>query len=1529
MAIKAVKQSKTTNMAINAVPDKTPPTLTISSDTATLKAGETSTITFTFSEKIKGFTAADIDVSGGTLSALSGSGLIRTATFTPDVDNTLVGAISVAKGSYTDKAGNKGAVGNTVTLTGDTKAPTVTLSSDTASLKAGETSTITFTFSETIKNFAKGDIDVSGGTLSALNGSGLTRTATFTPDIDSTLTGAISVAEGSYTDKAGNKGAAGNTVTLTGDTAVPTVSLSSDTASLKAGETSMITFQFSEPVKGFSADDISVSGGTLSKLGGSGQTRTATFTPDADTNNLTGAISVAEGSYTDKAGNNGGGDAISLTGDTKAPSVIIQSDPATLKAGETSTITFQFSEAVKGFSADDITVSGGTLSKLGGSGQTRTATFTQNADATQPSTISVAEGSYTDKASNSGLGNSLALTGDTTAPTLAISSDTTTLKAGETAALTFTFSEATKGFTANDISISGGTLGELSGTGLTRTATFTPTADTNSLTGTISVAEGSYTDKAGNSGLGNTISLTGDTAAPTLIISSDKATLKAGETANLTFSFSEAVKDFVADDISVSGGTLGELSGSGLTRTATFTRNADATQPGAISVAEGSYTDKVGNSGLGNSLTLTGDTTAPTLAISSDKATLKAGETANLTFSFSEATKDFGADDISVSGGTLSELSGAGLTRTATFTPTADTNNLTGAISVAKDSYTDKAGNSGLGSTLSLTGDTAAPSLVISSDKATLKAGESAALTFSFSEETKGFAAADIAVSDGTLSELSGAGLTRTATFTPTANINNLAGAISVAKDSYTDKAGNSGIGSTLSLTGDTAAPSLVISSDKTTLKAGESAALTFSFSEETKDFAAADIAVSGGTLSELSGTGLTRTATFTPTANINNLSGAISVAKGSYTDNAGNSGAAGNTITLTGDILAPTLTISSGITALKTGGTAGIEFDFSEAPVGFTASDVVVTGGTLTAPTVSALNTHYTAFFTPTPNNTGNATITVAAGAYTDAAGNNGGANTPFSLPFDTLAPTLAISSSKTVFKAGETAPVTFTFSEIPTGFTASDITVTGGSLSGLAASPTDAKLYTATFAPTANTNSLTGAISVAASSYTDAAGNNGAASNNLALTGDTLAPTLAISSNKTVFKVGETATVSFNFSEAPTGFTASDITASGGALSNLTAAADGKTYTATFAPTVDANSLTGAISVAASSYTDTAGNKGAASNSLSLTGDTQAPTVTIGSDKTSFKAGETATVTFTFNEAPTGFTAADVTVTGGSLGSLIVNPTDSKVYTALFTPTANTNSLTGAISVAAGTYTDTAGNNATLSNSLALTGDTLAPTLAITSSSSSLSAGQTATLTFTFSEAPTGFDASDISVVGGSLGTLSVAELIRTAIFTPTANASGAASISVASGLYTDAAGNLGGAGTTPSVNYNTVVVDNTPTPTPSGPTSQSLDALTGSQQTPATFNAGTAAFALTDAIGAASFVRVTGFGANDSIAITGGGSNHLIVANDGSDVLFTVNNGGIVSQITLVGVASASQIIGDLSAFNALSVGDASYS
>jgi hypothetical protein len=123
--------------------------------------------------------------------------------------------ITVSNLSYTDSAGNTGSAGLSPSISIDTRLPTVSIASNVAALKAGETANITFTFSENPgTSFAwdgsSGDLVVTGGSLGAISGTGLTRTAVFTPTANlASGTGNITVTANSYQDAAGNNGSAG------------------------------------------------------------------------------------------------------------------------------------------------------------------------------------------------------------------------------------------------------------------------------------------------------------------------------------------------------------------------------------------------------------------------------------------------------------------------------------------------------------------------------------------------------------------------------------------------------------------------------------------------------------------------------------------------------------------------------------------------------------------------------------------------------------------------------------------------------------------------------------------------------------------------------------------------------------------------------------------------------------------------------------------------------------------------------------------------------------------------------------------------------------------------------------------------------------------------------------------------------------------------------------------------------------------------------------------------------------------------
>ncbi len=196
--------------------------------------------------------------------------------------------------------------------------------------------------------------------------------------------------------------------------------------------------------------------------------------------------------------------------------------------------------------------------------------------------------------------------------------------------------------------------------------------------------------------------------------------------------------------------------------------------------------------------------------------------------------------------------------------------------------------------------------------------------------------------------------------------------------------------------------------------------------------------------------------------------------------------------------------------TALKTGDTSTVTLTFSEAVAGLTVSDLSLSAavGTLSDLT-STDSIHWTATLTPTSNvEAQGVKLTVAAGSYTNATGSAAGqgfTSPPFAV--DTKAPTVAVTLADSQLTTGETTRVNFSFSELVSGFDASDVTLANGALSGLTSS--DGKLWTATFTPDAGVQSSVNSIAVG-SDYTDAAGNAGISGASANFTIDTTLPAI-----------------------------------------------------------------------------------------------------------------------------------------------------------------------------------------------------------------------------------------------------------------------------------------------------------------------------------------------------------------------------------------------------------------------------------
>jgi hypothetical protein len=410
---------------------------------------------------------------------------------------------------------------------------------------------------------------------------------------------------------------------------------------------------------------------------------------------------------------------------------------------------------------------------------------------------------------------------DTTVPTIAVTSSVSSLKASETATITFTLSESSTNFISTDVSATGGTLSSFSGSGTTYTATFTPEANSTTA-GVVSVASSAFTDAGGNANAdGSSKTFTVDTVRPEIAITTNKTSLNVGSTATLTFTLTESSSNFVEADVTLSSGTLSAFSGSGTSYTATYTPATNSTADAVVSVASSKFTDTAGNnnsdgSDANNSRTFTVDTVAPTIILSPDKTALKLGSTALINITLSETSTDFVVGDLTVTGGTLGTFNGSGKNYSVVFTPTS----ANGTVSVASNKFTDPSGNnntdgSDTDNAIAFTYDSVTPTISLSSNKSSImKAGDTATITFTLSENSTDFVATDLTVDGGTLTNFTGSDNSYTATFTP----NSATGSVSVASDKFSDAAGNlnadgANANNTVSFTFDGTAPTLLSAS--------------------------------------------------------------------------------------------------------------------------------------------------------------------------------------------------------------------------------------------------------------------------------------------------------------------------------------------------------------------------------------------------------------------------------------------------------------------------------------------------------------------------------------------------------------------------------------------------------------------------------------------------------------------------------------------------------------------------------------------
>ncbi|WP_210245161.1 SwmB domain-containing protein, partial [Methylobacterium sp. WL9] len=227
-----------------------------------------------------------------------------------------------------------------------------------------------------------------------------------------------------------------------------------------------------------------------------------------------------------------------------------------------------------------------------------------------------------------------------------------------------------------------------------------------------------------------------------------------------------------------------------------------------------------------------------------------------------------------------------------------------------------------------------------------------------------------------------------------------------------------------------------------------------------------------------------------------------------------------------------------------------------------------------------------------------------------------------------------------------------TVTFSEIVNGVDAADFTIVGtnGATAsvGLIAETVTPGAYTVELIDIAGSGTLALVLKNTGTGITDSVGNAIASGLSGSVTTiDRIVPTVSIVAAETSLATGESTSVTFRFSEAPTNFDPyTDITATNGTISNVFQdSINPLSYTATFTATA----ITGAsITVGVSTFADAAGNANPASNIVTF--GSRLPVYQIAVDPASVQedaTGPSGTLTYTVTRSGDVSQAGSVAVT------------------------------------------------------------------------------------------------------------------------------------------------------------------------------------------------------------------------------------------------------------------------------------------
>ncbi len=379
------------------------------------------TVNVNTAEDAVGLELTDFTTVNATAYNFSGSG----ASYSFELLGNSEGPISVTlpDAAYTDTATNPSTGPVTLNRVFDQTAPTTGLAiADSITLR-NTPATINITLSEDSTNLEIGDIVPTNATLSSFAGSGSAYTVLVTPDGQGIFS--IAIPNGSYTDEAGNGGAAAS-ISMTYDSAAPVIQSASPIANTTVASLASLSVTLSESVTGITAAALSVDGSPALSVSGTGA-GPYLFSGWTNPGNGLASVALVGTGVTDAAGNALTTTSWSYTVNSALPSVILTSVHVA-NGGTENAASYDFSaawsEAVSGFDATDVQVTNATVTDFVGTAAAYT--FRVNPSADGPVSVEILANAATATAppNNQGVASgAYTFTHDATPPSLTLNGD--------------------------------------------------------------------------------------------------------------------------------------------------------------------------------------------------------------------------------------------------------------------------------------------------------------------------------------------------------------------------------------------------------------------------------------------------------------------------------------------------------------------------------------------------------------------------------------------------------------------------------------------------------------------------------------------------------------------------------------------------------------------------------------------------------------------------------------------------------------------------------------------------------------------------------------------------------------------------------------------------------------------------------------------------------------------------------------------------------------------------------------------------